>query len=284
MQRHPGITGKTLIIPLIGHPVAQVKTPGPMNVWLAEHGIDVAVIPMDIRAERVGSFFDVLKAAENCPGCSITMPHKQAAFVAADEVSERARRAKAVNSIRRLPSGRLVGDMTDGIAMVSALESNGVRIEGRNVLLIGAGAAGTAIAFEIADKGAASLTVIERDQMRRRALITELARLYPALSVSDRLQAGRTIDIAINASPTGMDANDPLPYSLDELKGVSTVADAVTKPVMTKWLGEAGRRGIRIQTGEEMALAQLPIQLRFWRLWPASSQPADGKRALAGQE
>ena len=95
------MTGRTLVIPLVGHPVEQVKTPGPMNRWFGERGIDAVVVPIDIRPERVGSFFDVLKATENCVGCTITMPHKQAAFAAADEVSERARRAKAVNIIRR---------------------------------------------------------------------------------------------------------------------------------------------------------------------------------------
>lgn len=287
MHRDPPVTGKTIVIPLIGHPVAQVRTPGPMNVWLAERGIDAVVVPMDIRPERVRSFFDLLKAMENCIGCSITMPHKQAGFVASDEVTERARRAKAVNTIRRTPTGRLVGDMTDGIAMVAALEENAIRVRGRDVLLIGAGGAGTAIAFELADKGAASLTVLERDRMRRRALLAELTRLHPRLDVQDSCPAGRRFDIAINASPTGMDPRDPLPYPVDRLDGALIVADAVTKPPVTPWLEEAGRRGLKIQTGEQMALAQLPIQMRFLRMEPspdAGEAARNRARSAAGQE
>lgn len=268
MDRRLPVSGKTLVIPLIGHPVAQVKTPGPMNIWFGEKGIDAVVVPMDIRPERVKSFFDLLKAMENCIGCSVTMPHKQAAFVASDEVTERARRAKAVNTIRRTPTGRLVGDMTDGIAMVAALQDHAVDVRGRNVLLVGAGGAGTAIAFELADKGAASLTVLERDQMRQRALLAELSRLYPHMAAHDRCPAGQKIDIAVNASPTGMHAGDPLPYPVDRLGGALIVADAVTKPVVTPWLAEARRRGLEIQTGEQMALAQLPIQMRFFRIEP----------------
>jgi len=283
MPRNPAVTGRTLIIPLIGHPVEQVQTPGPMNRWFDEHGIDAVVVAMDIRPERVGSFFDVLKATENCVGCTMTMPHKQAAFAAADEVTERARRAKAVNIIRRSASGKLVGDMTDGKAMVAALKGHEISIPGCNVLIVGAGGAGTAIAHAIAEEGTASLTIVERDRMRQRALLADLSRFYPNLAVFDRLPADRTIDIAINASPTGMQPNDPYPYPPEELGSASIVADAVTKPAVTRWLTEAARHGTKIQTGEEMALAQVPILLQYLRFLPALSQTENDLHVPRGE-
>ena len=280
-KRKPVVTGRTTIIPLIGHPVEQVKSPGPMNLWFADHDIDAVIVPMDIRPERVANFFDVLRATENCAGCSITMPHKQAAFVASDEVTERARRAKAVNTIRRLPSGRLIGDMTDGMAFVAALASHGVTARGCNVLLVGAGGAGTAIAFELATEGAASLTIVERDQMRLRALMSELAQFRPDISVFDQVPAGMAIDIAVNASPLGMNAGDPLPFPVERLKGALIVADAVTKPVITPWLVEAGKIGLKVQNGEEMAVAQLPVQLSYLRFMPSSAKAGENKKDAA---
>jgi len=277
MQKIPVVTGRTRIVPLIGHPVEQVQTAGPMNQWFIEQESDAVIVPLDIRPERIGGFFDVLKVMENCVGCSITMPHKQAAFVASDEVSERARRAKSVNIIRRLPSGKLVGDMTDGIAMTTALENNEIRIPGRDVLIVGAGAAGTAIAFEVAAKEARSLVVVERDQMRQRALIAELSRLFPRLQVFDRVPGAHVIDIAINASPAGMNPGDPPPFPAERLGGALIIADAVTKPAVTPWLEEARRRGLKTQTGEEMALAQVPIQLRYLRFRPALADSPRGR-------
>jgi shikimate dehydrogenase len=281
MVRKPAVTGRTSIIPLVGHPVEQVKTPGPMNQWFGEHEIDAVVVPMDVRPERVAAFFDVLKATENCVGCTITMPHKQAAFAASDEVSERARRAKAVNIIRRTPSGKLVGDMTDGLAMVVALKQRGVALGGRNVLVIGAGGAGTAIAHAVAEEGAASLTIVEQDQMRQRALMADLDRFYPGLAVSDAVPPGRAIDIAINATPAGMLPHDPYPYPLELLPQARVFADAITRPVVTRWLNEAGRRGARIQTGEEMALAQVPILLTYLRFMADAASPAPEESAGA---
>ena len=52
MPRNPAVTGRTLVIPLIGHPIEQVKTPGPLNRWFGERGIDAVVVPMDVRPER----------------------------------------------------------------------------------------------------------------------------------------------------------------------------------------------------------------------------------------
>jgi shikimate dehydrogenase len=283
MLRPREVTGRTLIIPLIGHPVEQVQTPGPMNHWFNEHEIDAVVVPMDIRPERVGSYFDLLKAVENLVGCTITMPHKQAAFAAADEVSERARRARAVNIIRRSQSGRLVGDMTDGIAMVAALKDNDVSIHGGNVLIVGAGGAGTAIAHAVAEEGAASLTIVERDQMRHRALLADLARFYPSVAVSDRMPADRAIDIAINASPAGMQPDDPHPFPLEQLDSAIIFADAVTKPAVTPWLTEAARRGKKIQAGEEMALAQVSILLHYLRFLPHPLKTESGLDIAPGE-
>ena len=270
------VTGKTVVIPLVGHPVEQVKSPGPINSWFAEHDVDAVIVPMDIRPEKVAGFFDVLKAMENCVGCSITMPHKQAAFVACDEVSQRARRARAVNTIRRSPSGKLIGDMTDGMAFIAALDSHGVSVRNCNVVLIGAGGAGTAIAFELASEGASSLTIIEPDQMRRKALKAELNRYHPALEVFDRVPVDRKIDIAVNASPLGMNSGDPLPFPIAELAGALIVADAVTRPVITPWLKEAERHGLKVQNGEEMAVAQVPIQLSYLRFMEPPSRSAGG--------
>ena len=277
-MRKPAVTGRTSIVPLVGHPVEQVKTPGPMNRWFAEQDVDAVVIPVDVRPERVAAFFEVLKATENCVGCTITMPHKQAAFAASDEVSERARRAKAVNIIRRTPSGKLVGDMTDGLAMVVALKRRGVDLGGRNVLVVGAGGAGTAIAHAVAEEGAASLAVVEQDQMRQRALIADLERFYPGLAVSDEVRPDRAIDIAINATPAGMLPHDPCPYPLDRLPQAAVFADAITRPVMTRWLTEAERRGASVQTGEEMALAQVPILLTYLRFMTAEGEEAVPER------
>ncbi|PDT81151.1 shikimate dehydrogenase [Sinorhizobium sp. BJ1] len=277
MQPVPEITGKTVFIPLIGHPVEQVKSPRPVNAWFSDNDVAAVLIPVDILPDKVASFLDAIRGTGNCPGLSVTMPHKQAAYTGVDALTDRARRAEAVNIIHRRPDGTLLGDMVDGEAMVAALAKNGVSVRGKCVLVVGAGGAGTAIIYALAEAGAATIVVIERDRAKSDRLIGQLRRDYPQLQAQDSLPDDIDVDIAINASPAGMNAADPHPFPLERLTQAEIIADAVTKPPVTPWLEEARRRGIAIQAGAEMTLAQLPTQIAFWGLDKAGRDDGKGR-------
>ncbi|MFE0753870.1 shikimate dehydrogenase family protein [Inquilinus sp. NPDC058860] len=255
------ISGRTSIVPLIGHPVAQVKTPGPMNRAFAGRCVDAVMIPLELEPASVPGFFEVFRRCANGAGVSVTVPHKQAAFAAMDRVTPRAAAVRAVNIVRRDPDGTLVGDMTDGLAFVAALHGHGVDPAGSHLLLIGAGGAGSAIADAVAAAGAASVTVIDPDAARASALAEGLEQRHPELAVHRGLRPGAPIDIAANASPLGMRPDDPLPFDPAMLPPGALAADAVTAPPVTPWLDQARRRGHPILTGLDMALAQLPFQL-----------------------
>jgi shikimate dehydrogenase len=257
------ISGTTSCIPLIGHPVAQVRTPQPINRHFADRDIDAIMFPFDLAPSRVADFFNTVRGWENCRGVSVTYPHKQAAFAQVDAATERARRVGAVNTIRRESDGRLLGEMTDGLAFVAALRATGAAIEGCRFLLVGAGGAGAAIAQAVAEANAATIVVNDIDRMRQQALIGSLRIHHPGVEVHDWLPAGLAVDIAANASTLGMGAGDAHPFDLDRLPSHAIVADAVTMPDVTPWIAQARERGHRVQTGIQMALAQLTVQLGF---------------------
>jgi shikimate dehydrogenase len=79
-----------------------------------------------------------------------------------------------------------------------------------------------------------------------------------------------------------MTPNDPHPFAVDQLGDALIVADAVTKPAVTPWLAEAGRRGLKTQTGKEMALAQVSIQLHYLRFRPTPSDTQSDRRVAEG--
>jgi len=272
MQPVPTITGSTRFIPLIGHPTDQVQSPRPMNQGFASHDIDVVMIAIDILPGGVASFFDAMRRTENCAGISVTMPHKQAAFAHADTLTDRAKLAGAVNIVRRDADGKLTGDMVDGQAMIAALAANGVSVAGRTVLVVGAGGAGSAIIYALAEASVGALVVIEKNTARLDALRFNLAQRHKGLCLYDALPDALSVDIAINASPAGMSENDPHPFPLSRLPNVEIVADAVTKPEVTSWLEEARKLGFRTQAGAAMTLAQLPTQLEFWGIASSSGQ------------
>ena len=260
MSRHI-LTGTSRFYAIIGHPIGQVRSPSVFNAYLAEQDIDAAMVAMDMLPEAVDGFFAMLRGWENCGGVGVTIPHKQAALANCDEVSERAKRIGACNIVKRTAEGRLIGDMTDGPGFLLALTNNGVNVQGKRVVLIGAGGAGSAIAHEMADRGVARLTVIDIHEGRRETLIANLREHYPGVTVTDEAGDPGDIDVLANATPMGMEPDDPLPFPLDGIRADTVVADAVTKPPMTRFLEFAKAKGCPIQQGNEMAEAQLPIFL-----------------------
>lgn len=261
------ITGKTRYIPLIGHPVAQVKTPAVINALMAAAGLDAIMVPTDIQPGQVAAYFDIIRGSENCLGCSITVPHKQVARESVDVLTQRAQVASGVNIVWRAPDGQLVGYMTDGAALVAALIARGASPTGTHALVAGAGgSAGSAIAFSLADAGCARLTLLEPDKRRRDALTERLSALYPTLIVETGEPAAGTLEIAVNASPLGMQDGDPLPFDLAYMRSGGIVADAVTTQQITPLLAAARARGLYICTGFDMADAQLDFQMRHLRL------------------
>lgn len=274
------ITGTTRCYPILGYPIAQVRTPPAINAYFASRQIDAVMFPMEIAPEAIGGFLSGLRQWANCGGASVTIPHKQAAYRGMDRVTDRARQTGAVNIIRRDPDGTLCGDMTDGLAFAEALRYNRVSIAGRVVLVVGAaGGAGSAIARALCEAGPSIICLVDVSVQKLSAVVYELQGNYPECSILAGWPEGLSVDVAVNASPLGMRSGDPLPIDLDRLPSGAAVCDVVTKPNMTPLLVEARRRGHTIQTGNEMADAQLAFQMRHLGLWQKADEAmADGQR------
>ncbi|MCX5813301.1 MAG: shikimate dehydrogenase [Proteobacteria bacterium] len=255
-------SGKTLVYPMIGHPVIQVKSPTTFNRYFREKQMDRIMIAIDVPPEHVDHFFSLLRGWRNCPGCVVTIPHKQEAARHVDELSDRARDLEAVNVIRRTEQGRLIGDMVDGLGFIEALRFHGFEAKGRRVAVFGAGGAGGAIAYAVAHAEAAELVVIDTDMDRQKHLLDLLALRCPSVALSHRLDSLAGVDLAVNATPLGMNGDPHTPFPLDSLDAHTFVADVVTEPDITPWLAGAKARGCSIQTGYEMTIGQFIIMGR----------------------
>lgn len=250
------------MIPLIGHPVAQVKTPPAFNAHFARNDIDAVIVPIDIAMNAVPAFFDNLRHWGNCVGCSVTVPHKQQATRSVDETSERARLAGAVNIVRRADDGTLSGDMTDGLAMVAAIRSAGFQVKGCRAMVAGAGGgAGAAIVHALAESGVGALTLIELDSVRLKRVRDVLARAFPNVTIVEDFGTG-PVDLLVNATPLGMFPEDPLPFNPAHHGGALILADVVTGPLQTRLVRKARDCGMRVVTGQDMIDQQLPFQMR----------------------
>ncbi|SEA67785.1 shikimate dehydrogenase [Pelagibacterium halotolerans] len=271
------ITGTTRLLPLVGHPVAQVKSPPAFNAHFSRSGVDAVIFPVDVEPDAAEQFFSNLAGWKNCIGCSVTMPHKQRAFARVDIRTERAEMAGAVNIIRRNADGTLVGDMTDGLAMVAALIAAGFTPAGARALVVGGGGgAGSAIALALCEAGVEAMTILETDRDRSAAITARLGTRFPGIDFSTEKPPTQPVDLVLNATPLGMKPNDSLPVDVQFLSSGTYVADVVTEPVETVLLARARAQGMPTVSGLDMVHWQLPFQMAHLHLpgWPQDGQAA----------
>jgi shikimate dehydrogenase len=275
------IDGHTRVIAHLGHPTHSFKAPLIYNPYFAAEGIKAVVVPLDCPAGALDALLPPLMAAPNVLGALITMPHKVGVVRLLDEVSRTARVAGACNAVRRLPDGRLTGDMFDGEGFVRGVQRKGLALAGASALVVGSGGVGSAIAASLAAAGVARLDLFDLQPAAAEGLRDRLLTAYPALRVrvGERDPAG--LDLVVNATPLGMEPGDALPLDVTRLDARTFVGEVVMRERITAFLAAAQARGCRVQVGTDMLFEQIPAYLEFFGL-PTTT--AERLRELAAIE
>jgi shikimate dehydrogenase len=269
------LNGATRLYPVVGDPIAQVKSPDGVTAAFRERGVDAICIPMQVVPRDWELYIAAMRATKNVDGVIVTVPHKFAAFASCDTVSDRSRFLKTVNVIRKTADGRLHGDMFDGLGFVEACRDHGCDFLGRRALLIGAGGAGTAIAHAVACAGVTHLAISDIDSARLGTLVENLRAAGYPVTAADADTA--THDIVLNATPLGMRGGDPLPVAPGSLRSGQFVGDVVTKPEVPPLIAEAQRLGLRTSNGVAMFAKVRDLMVGF--LLDGGEAGAAGKRA-----
>lgn len=265
------IGGATKLVAIVGSPISQVKSPHNFNAWFDQQGLDLAMVPIDLHAEGVAAFVACLRGWQNLHGCVVTVPYKQVVAKLLDGLSPRAQLLGAVNVIRREPDGRLLGDNVDGEGFVAAARQHGFVAKGQSALVLGAGGVGSAIACALCEAGIARLVLTDIDGERATALADTLRSAFVGIDIALDYDSLADFALVANASPIGMgdSAELPLPAALlDTLQPGCLVADVVTSPAMTPLLLRAQALGAKVQTGAQMARAQMGNLGHFMGVMP----------------
>ncbi|HQR12235.1 MAG TPA: shikimate dehydrogenase [Casimicrobiaceae bacterium] len=274
------IRGSTLLYPVLGSPVAQVRAPMLYNALFASTGLDVAVVPMEIPPEDYPVVFKALFRASNVPGAMVTIPHKTATVELLDDYSDAVRIANACNAVIRRPDGTLFGELFDGIGFVRAVEKHQFVVAGAHCLVVGAGGAGAAIAAALAMAGARVIRLHDTRTAHAEALAARLRLHFPLTDIHAGTAALAGFALVVNATPLGMEPSDPLPIDVSQIAPQMLVAEIVMKREITPMLEAARARGCRIVLGREMLLEQMPLYLDFFGLSTvANDAPSHATRA-----
>ncbi len=242
------LDGETRLIPILGDPIAQVKSPALLSEGLAARGLNAIVPPVHARPADFAAVVTGLKRVGNVDGLVITVPHKFTASEVCDRLSDAARFIGSVNVIRREADGTWFGDNCDGQGYVAGILERGGVVKGASVLLVGAGGAGSAIAYQFLREGAARIAIHDADIARRDGLIAKLNKGF-AGRAGHGGDDPRGYDIIANATPMGMREGDPLPVRADALEPEQFVADCVTLPEITPLQDRARSLGCKTMTG-----------------------------------
>ncbi len=272
------IRGSTGLIAHIGYPTHTFKSPMIYNPYFAHAGIDAVVVPMGVKPEHYADALATVFHMTNIVGALITMPHKVATTRLVATLSTTAQIAGACNAVRLQPDGSLFGDLFDGEGFVRGVQRKGVRLQGARALVVGNGGVGSAIAASLAAAGVARLRLYDPHLEASAALAERLRLHYPALQVETGSNDPAGCDLAVNASPLGMNDGDPLPMDMARLAAATFVGEVVMKAEQTPFLQAAQARGCAVQVGTDMLFEQIPAYLEFFGL-PTTT--AEQLRALA---
>lgn len=252
------ITGKTKLFPIVGHPVENVFSPPAFNVWFEKNDVDGCMIAMDVPPDGLESFLSIMRTSPSFLGCSVTYPHKQAALHCVDDLTPRAERLGVLNTIRRTPDGRLIGDATDGAALVTAMRTVGGQIKGKTAMILGAGGgAGMAIADAFCAASISGLVLLDTDVNRQDHVKKMIADHWPEVKI---LEAAQEIEILVNATSMGANPTDPCPFDPTLIAKADIICDVLSNPKLAE-LTKAS--GTRLVNGQMMGEAQVLPQLRF---------------------
>ena len=272
------ITGHTELIAHLGYPTHAFKAPMIYNPWFEPAGINAVVVPMGCKPELFPALLPSLFGLTNIRGALITMPHKVSVVDLLDEVTPTVKVAGACNAVKRAADGRLVGDMFDGEGFVRGLKRKGLQLRGASALVVGSGGVGSAIVASLAGAGVTHLRLFDVNASAAQALADRMALHYPQVQVESGINDPAGMDLAVNATPLGMRAGDPLPMDMGRVCKKTFVGEVVMQAETTAFLAAAQARGCQVQVGTDMLFEQIPAYLEFFG-YPTTS--AERLRSLA---
>lgn len=274
MKEQTVISGKTMLTGLLGSPVSHSISPLMHNEAFRLLGLDYAYLCFDVGTENLKTAIEGLRAI-GAKGFNCTMPDKNKMFELSDELSDSARMIGAVNTVL-IENGKFIGHNTDGIGYMQAVKDAGHNIIGKNMTLLGAGGAATAVCTQAALDGVAKINVFSiHDAFWERAgkLVDSInqetncqAALYDFEEEAVLKKSIEESDILTNATSVGMAPNTEACIIKDAalLRPELIVSDIIYNPRETRLLQMAKARGCQTFNGLYMLLYQGAEAFRIW--------------------
>lgn len=269
---------------VIGDPIAQSKSPVIHGFWLNRLGIEADYRACHVKPDQLAAYIASRRLDPNWRGCNVTIPHKEGVGAYLDAIDPRAAGIGAVNTVYRDDLGRLCGTNTDIDGVAESLR--GFDLNGKKVVVLGAGGAARAAFAHLAATGCRA-SVLARNPEKARLALDQCGLTADLLPFACGTPAFDDAMLVINTTQLGMANEDPMPRfileELDQMSRDALVFDMVYAPRETALLRAANLSGRATVGGITMLVGQARSAFtRFFGRQAPCSDDADLMRKLAG--
>lgn len=248
---------------VVGNPISHSKSPFIHTIFARQTGQAITYktleAPLDGFANTVSSFF-----ANGGKGCNVTVPFKEDAYKMATILTERARLAGAVNTLKLLDDG-ILGDNTDGEGLVQDLLNHQVQLGGAKILLLGAGGAARGVVLPLLKQNPKTIVIANRTLSKAETLAALFCEYGDVSSCAFDALGDFAFDLIINSTSASLSGERlNIPSSVID-KG-TVVYDMMYGSEMTtcnQWAIENGAS--RVIDGLGMLVAQAAESFSIWR-------------------
>ena len=192
----------------------------------------------ELAPDEVGEFI----TGGDYAGINVTIPYKQVVIPYLDALTPAAQKLGAVNTVTRRADGSLLGDNTDYFGFSYALQSAGIALDGKRVLILGSGGASKTAVAVARDAGAAEVVIVSRSG---------------EVNYQSVYSLHGDAEVIINCTPVGMyPKSGTSPVDLAKFPYLCGVADMIYNPARTAFLAQAEQLGLPCTNGLSMLVAQ----------------------------
>ena len=263
------IDGYTRTCGLIGNPVEHTLSPLIHNTLAKKFSHNLVYVPFYVDEEKIQAAVEGAYAL-NLLGLNVTVPYKSQVMEGLVQIDELAEKIGAVNTLVRMEGG-FKGYNTDMPGLYRAMSSEGIQIEGQEIIFIGAGGAARAVAFLCATKNASKVYLLNRSIEKAQAVAGEVNAktgknvIYP-MALSDYHQLPDQKFLAIQATSVGLYPDTERAVIEDEAfyHKIHTGYDLIYKPFHTRFMQHVKEQGGKAYHGLKMLLYQGIIAYELW--------------------
>ena len=241
---------------VIGNPIDHSLSPKLQNWWLKENNIDATYDKIKLEVDEIKNFIQEIKE-QKIAGCNVTVPFKKTVIPFLDKLSPEAEHTQSVNTIT-FDNGDLVGHNTDIAGFDSAIRKLNFSVNGKKVLILGAGGVVPSIIFALQKMNVQEITISNRTKEKAENLRV----LFNNIKI---LEWGNLTDfhMVINATSLGLN-NEKINLKFSSSGNDRLFYDVIYNPHETQFLKMGKQLGCKTENGKTMFVYQALEAFKLW--------------------